>query len=190
MTSKEALEKLSYIPIYEEDIDIIFKGDLCELHRSEIDAISKDLDVLEEYKKIEKELGIELTVLFKALKNGVYYFDEQGQLIHDYVWLVNDYIADGVPDKLSFSFKTYHSRQVLLFEDYGKFWAVYKQELPGEQLDKLEQMTYLQEVLIEGMNEFCSEKFDLSYERTQEEANEYINKNIEEYRSLTTHNWY
>ena len=27
MTSKECLEKLSYIPIYEEDIDIIFKGE-------------------------------------------------------------------------------------------------------------------------------------------------------------------
>lgn len=51
-------------------------------------------------------------------------------------------------------------------------------------------MTYLQEVLIEGMNEFCSEKFDLSYERTREEAEEYINKNIDEYKSLTTHNWY
>lgn len=59
-----------------------------------------------------------------------------------------------------------------------------------EELKKVGQMTYLQKVLIENMNEFCSEKFDLSYERTQEEAEEYINKNIEEYRSLTTHNWY
>ena len=71
-------------------------------------------------------------------------------------------------------------REVLLNEE----------ELPKKELEKVGQMTYLQEVLIENMNEFCSEKFDLSYERTQEEANEYINKNIEEYRSLTTHNWY
>ena len=139
---------------------------------------------------IEEEIGIDLTVLFSALKNGVWYFDEQGQLIHDYVWLVNDYVAEGVPDKLSFSFKTYHSRRVLLFKDYGKTWALYKQQLPEEELKKVGQMTYLQEVLIECMNEVCAEKFDLSYERTQKEAEEYINKNIEEYRSLTTHNWY
>lgn len=54
----------------------------------------------------------------------------------------------------------------------------------------MRQMTYLQKLLIENMNEFCSEKFDLSYERTQEEAEEYIIKNIDEYKSLTTPNWY
>lgn len=156
----------------------------------EFKFIRKDLDRLEQYKSIEKELGIELTIFFAALKNGVYYFDEEGQLIHDYVWLVNNYITAGVHDKLSFSFKTVHNGQILLFENYGTDWAVYKQELRTEVLEKVGQMTYLQEVLIEGMNEFCSEKFDLSYERTREEAEEYINKNIDEYKSLTTHNWY
>ena len=52
MTSKEALEKLSYTPIYEEDIDIIFKGDLCEVYRNEVDIISKDLDRLEKLEKV------------------------------------------------------------------------------------------------------------------------------------------
>ena len=75
-------------------------------------------------------------------------------------------------------------------DNYGKTWALSEEELRNKELEKVGQMTYLQEVLIENMNEFCSEKFDLSYERTQEEANEYINKNIEEYRLLTTHNWY
>lgn len=159
-------------------------------HDYEHDLFRDAYRKLQDLENVEEELGIELTVLFKALKNGVYYFDEQGQLIHDYVWLVNDYVAEGVPDKLSFSFKTSHNRQVLLFEDYGKTWALYKQQLPKKELEKVEQMTYLQEVLIEGMNEFCSEKFDLSYERTQEEAEEYISKNIDEYKSLTTHNWY
>ena len=51
-------------------------------------------------------------------------------------------------------------------------------------------MTYLQKVLIGCMNEICAEKFDLSYGRTQKEAEEYIIKNIEEYKSLTTPNWY
>ena len=138
---------------------------------------------------IEEELGIDLTILFNALKNGVYYFDEQGRLIYSYVWLTDNNVNDGVYKKLSYSFKTpYH--ETLLFEDYGKTWALSEEELPKKELEKVGQMTYLQEVLIENMNEFCSEKFDLSYERTQKEAEEYIINNIEEYRSLTTHNWY
>ena len=72
MTSKEALEKLSYIPIYEEDIDIIFKGDLCEVYRNEVDIISKDLDLLEEYRKVEEEIGVDFITLVKMLKDDVY----------------------------------------------------------------------------------------------------------------------
>ena len=138
---------------------------------------------------IEEELGIDLTILFNALKNGVYYFDEQGQLIYSNVWLTDNHVSTGVHDKLSYSFKTpYH--ETLLFEDYGKTWALREEELRNKALEKVGQMTYLQEVLIECMNEVCAEKFDLSYERTQKEAEEYIINNIEEYRSLTTHNWY
>ena len=149
----------------------------------------RDICKLQDLEKVEEEIGIDLTILFNALKNGVYYFDEQGQLIYSNVWLTDNHVSTGVYDKLSYSFKTpYH--ETLLFEDYGKTWALSKEELRNKELEKVGQMTYLQEVLIENMNEFCSEKFDLSYERTQEEANEYINKNIEEYRSLTTHNWY
>lgn len=61
MTSKEALEKLSYIPIYKEDehnviTDIdsccIYKGDLCEVYGSEVDTIEKDLEVLDIFKRV------------------------------------------------------------------------------------------------------------------------------------------
>lgn len=78
---------------------------------------------------IEEEIGIDLTVLFSALKNGVWYFDEQGQLLHDYVWLVNNYVGTGVPDKLSFSFKTFLSGKILLFAGYGKEWALTEERL-------------------------------------------------------------
>ena len=50
-------------------------------------------------------------------------------------------------------------------------------------------MTDKQRELIEAMNEFCREQFDLSYERTKEEASEYISRNIDEYKLLTTSNW-
>ena len=78
---------------------------------------------------IEEEIGLDLTVVFSALKNGVWYFDEQGQLVHDYVWLVNNYVAAGVPDKLSFSFKTFLSGKILLFAGYGKEWALTEERL-------------------------------------------------------------
>ena len=97
---------------------------------TKLDSIHK-LGILED---IEEELGIELTVLFSALKNGVWYFDEQGQLLHDYVWLVSNYVAVGVLDKLSFSFKTCCRGEILLFEDYGKTWSVNKKVLIKEEL--------------------------------------------------------
>ena len=78
---------------------------------------------------IEEEIGIDLTVVFSALKNGVWYFDDQGQLLHDYVWLVNNYVGTGVPDKLSFSFKTFISGKILLFAGYGKEWALTEERL-------------------------------------------------------------
>lgn len=82
-----------------------------------------------EYKTIEEELGIELTVLFSALKYGIYYFTSDGQLIHDYVSLTNNYINAGAHDKLSYSFMTFFERQILLFAGYGKNWALTKEEL-------------------------------------------------------------
>lgn len=90
---------------------------------------------LDKILNIEEEIGIDLTILFNALKNGVYYFDEQGQLIYSYVWLTDNHIAAGVHDKLSYSFKTpYH--ETLLFEDYGKIWALSEEELRTEKLEK------------------------------------------------------
>ena len=72
MTSKEALEKLSYIPIYEEDIDIIFKGDLCEVYGSEVDTIEKDLDRLEKLEKVIEILKKSLLLNVKEVR-GIYY---------------------------------------------------------------------------------------------------------------------
>ena len=62
MDSEKALDKLSSIPIYEEDehniiTDInnccVYKGDLCEIYGNEVDTIGKDLEVLEILKNNE-----------------------------------------------------------------------------------------------------------------------------------------
>ena len=93
----------------------------------------KDKD--EAYKKlcqledIEEEIGIELTTLFKALKYGVYYYTSQNQLTHDYVWLYDNYVSASVRDKLSYSLLTCFQKQILSFEDYGKTWSIYRENL-------------------------------------------------------------
>lgn len=53
----------------------------------------------------------------------------------------------------------------------------------------MEKMTDKQRELIECMNEVCTKIFDLSYERTKEEAREYISKNIDEYKLFTMDKW-
>lgn len=50
-------------------------------------------------------------------------------------------------------------------------------------------MTEKQKDLIECMNEFCTEKFDLSQPHTVAEASKYISENIEEYKFLTMNTW-
>ena len=60
MTSKRALQKLSYVPIFEDDdrnmitdIDCccVYIGDLCEVYEREVNIIKKDLEILEIIKK-------------------------------------------------------------------------------------------------------------------------------------------
>ena len=109
-----------------------------------IKAIANPIDVhkkqliylkLKSLEDIEEELGIELSVLFSALKNGVYYFAKQNQLMFDYVSLISNYIDVGSHDKLSYSFMTFSERQILSFEDYGKTWSFDKKDLMKEELE-------------------------------------------------------
>lgn len=91
--------------------------------------IQNDLDNIE---VIEEELGIDLITLFKTLKYGVYYFTNGVQLTKDYVGLIDNYMGVGPHEKLSYSFITRTERQILSFNDYGKTWALTKEELENE----------------------------------------------------------
>ena len=124
MTSKECLEKLSYIPIYEEDIDIIFKGDLCEVYRNEVDIISKDLDQLEEYKKIEKEIGVDFITLVKMLKDDIYIND--GGIVNEIGHIYKDQVKS-IEHWPVWSFTTGDGGEYA-FKDRGKTWALGKEE--------------------------------------------------------------
>ena len=110
--------------------NMLTKSDLyCMEIDCELDTVAKWHNKLSQLEDIEEELGIDLITLFKALKNGVYYFTIGGQLTKDYVWLVDNYISIAARDKLSYSFRTAFEGQTLLFQDYGKTWALDKQTL-------------------------------------------------------------
>lgn len=121
MTSKEAVLELIC-----EAKSVNFDNErICFLRG----LIEKDLEVLEEHRKIEEELGIELTVLFSALKYGVYYLEDDYQKVYDNVSLISNYISTGPHDKLSYSFITFSKRQILSFADYGKTRFLVKKDL-------------------------------------------------------------
>ena len=126
MTSKEAV--LEFIC---EAKSVNFDNDrICFLRK----LIEKDLEILEEHRKIEEELGIELTVLFSALKYGVYYLEDDCQRVYDNVSLISNYISTGPHDKLSYSFITFSERRILSFADYGKTWFLVKKDLAKKEL--------------------------------------------------------
>lgn len=81
---------------------------------------------LGEIEDIEEELGIDLIVLFKALKSGVWYKDRSGQICHDYVSLADNSISHRY--KLAGLYlrgETYS----YLFEQYGKYWTLAREEM-------------------------------------------------------------
>ena len=123
MISKEAWEKLAYIPIYEED-ERIYKGDLCEVYRNEVDIISKDLDLFEEYRKIKEEIGVDFITLVKMLKDDVYINDggivgEIGNIYKEQVKSIEHWPVWGFTagDNVEYAFR-----------DRGKTWALDKEE--------------------------------------------------------------
>ena len=72
MTSKEALEKmLDDLISYES----YFADGSYYDNKDRFDIVEKDLDLLEEYRKIEEEIGVNFITLIKMLKDGVYIND-------------------------------------------------------------------------------------------------------------------
>lgn len=130
MESKEALELA--ILEYEKDLETDENNQWVKNVLKGLKKCQQDLDRLEEYRKIEEEIGIDLITLFKALKYGVYYYTSQNQLTHDYVWLYDNYVSASVRDKLSYSLLTCFQKQILSFEDYGTTWSIYSENLEDE----------------------------------------------------------
>ena len=74
------------------------------------------------YKNIEEELGIDLITLFKALKNGIYV----DPYYIDYA-TTDNFLC---PDNLDyFDINRKQITNEVYFKDYGKTWALTKEEL-------------------------------------------------------------
>ena len=126
MTSKEALKDMLGILMNFEHIYAIDDTKEKKKQRSEI--IEKDLDLLEEYRKIEKEIGVDFITLVKMLKDDVYINDggivnEIGHIYKERVKSIEHWPVWGFTAGDDDEMKT-----LCAFKDRGKTWALSKEE--------------------------------------------------------------
>ena len=121
MTSKEALKDIFDILVNFERLSDIH--DEQDIKKQKFEIIEKDLDQLEEYRKIEEELGIDLITLFKALKDGIY-INEDGSVYKDCIKSIEHW-SDG------WGFISNDDYIDMLFKDYGISSALDKEEFYG-----------------------------------------------------------
>lgn len=82
----------------------------------------KAIDKLGMLEDVEDELGIELTTLFKALDNGIY-LSPWGHKLVDF-----DFSNKALFYEYE-RYEDYYERQYFYLKDYGKTWALTKEEL-------------------------------------------------------------
>lgn len=120
MTSKEAvLELICEAKSLNRD-----DGRVCFLRKT----IEKDLDLFEEYRKIEEEIGVDFITLVKMLKDDVYIndggiVDEIGNIYKEQVKSIEHWPVWGFTAGDDDEMKT-----LCAFKDRGKTWALSKEE--------------------------------------------------------------
>ena len=125
MTSKKVLEKmLGDLKNYES----YFADGGYYDNEERFEIIKKDLDLLEEYRKIEKEIGIDFITLIKILKDDVYINDggivnEIGHIYKEQVKSIEHWPVWGFTAGDDDEMKT-----LCAFKDRGKTWALSKEE--------------------------------------------------------------
>lgn len=91
-------------------------------HAYENDLFKDIYFKLMQLENIEEELGVEITTLFKALREGVCVVDEDGSVYKDYIKSIEHW-----PD--CWGFITNDEEIEIFFEDYGVTWALTSEEL-------------------------------------------------------------
>ena len=122
MTSKEALKDILDILMNFEHLYSI--DDMQEVKKQRSEIIEEDLDLLEEYRKIEEEIGVDFITLVKMLKDDVYINDggivnEIGHVYKEQVKSIEHWPVWGftASDNVEYAFR-----------DRGKTWALDKEE--------------------------------------------------------------
>ena len=122
MSSKEELKDIFGILINLERFSNIHDNQ--DIKKQKFGIIEKDLDLFEEYRKIEEEIGVDFITLVKMLKDDVYIndggiVDEIGNIYKEQVKSIEHWPVWGFTagDNVEYSFK-----------DRGRTWALDKEE--------------------------------------------------------------
>ena len=126
MSSKEALKDIFDILVNFECLSNIH--DEQDIKKQKFEIIKKDLDLLEEYRKIEEEIGVDFITLVKMLKGDVYIndggiVDEIGNIYKEQVKSIEHWPVWGFTAGDDDEMKT-----LCAFKDRGKTWALDKEE--------------------------------------------------------------
>lgn len=81
--------------------------------------LNKCVQKLGQLEDIEDELGIDLIVLFKAFKNGIYIKDQNGVHYHKQP-------SNTLEENIAYFRRLFEKENI---ENYGKTWALTKEEL-------------------------------------------------------------
>lgn len=130
MNSKKALRILSKCSNGEKKLVFTDSLDLKII-------IEKDLDRLEQLKNLEEELGINLLTLFEAVKNGIIEaadlkYKQEYRTFPSIIWTnPTDNFKETEYEKNYEGFCLYdeHYGNYFYFIDYGKTWALTREEL-------------------------------------------------------------
>ena len=119
MTSKKELELA--ILEYEKDLETDENNQWVKNVLKGLKKCEQDLNELEQYKQLERELGIDLITLFKALKSGVWYREWKEPIKHTCgLRLLKSGKSCWGLDNKNYYFP---------LEEYGKTWSLDKQTL-------------------------------------------------------------
>ena len=126
MTSKEALKDIK--DVLDMLIDFVRFNINEDIKKQKFEIIKKDLDLFEEYRKIEEEIGVDFITLVKMLKDDVYINDggivnEIGHIYKERVKSIEHWPVWGFTAGDDDEMKT-----LCAFKDRGKTWALSKEE--------------------------------------------------------------
>ena len=121
MSSKEALKDIFDILVNFEHLSDVHDNQ--DIKKQKFDIVEKDLDLLEEYRKLEEEIGVDFITLSKILKQRFVY--DSGQVKIEVLGL---HIKSDELYLYGFIEDTTHAVYLRL-KDYGKTWTMTKEKL-------------------------------------------------------------